>query len=208
MAALGRAVACCLSLLLHLPVAAQGSELLTEFVDTHDSGSLSFHQESFDEEGALLSESRGQLSFVRPDKFRLEYLEPFPQLILGDGEKIWYYDRDLGQATVHDFDNLSKHSALSLLTGGKIQKDFILTATPGRDSSHHWVHAVPVAQERTFEDIWIAFERGRGALSVMEIVDVFSNKMVLRFSAISDDVAPGVFRADFPADTVVLDGDG
>ncbi|MCK7498209.1 MAG: outer-membrane lipoprotein carrier protein LolA [Comamonadaceae bacterium] len=36
----------------------------------------------------------------RPGKFRWTYDKPYYQLIVGDGEKLWVYDKDLNQVTV------------------------------------------------------------------------------------------------------------
>ena len=194
------------ALALNTAAAAQGIELLSEFIDGHDQGRVAFEQETFDEEGGLLSKTRGALSFIRPDRFRVEYYEPFPQLILGDGTKVWYYDRDLAQATVHEYRHLSGHSALSLLTGERIQQNFVLTSAPGKDDGYHWVHAVPVAEDRSFEEIWIAFDRGSGVLSRMEIADVFSNRLVLTFSEIEKEADEDSFVADFPVGTAIVEG--
>ena len=39
--------------------------------------------------------STGQFSFMRPTRFRFDYLKPFPQVIVADGQTLWLYDADL-----------------------------------------------------------------------------------------------------------------
>jgi outer membrane lipoprotein carrier protein len=46
--------------------------------------------------------STGEFVCDRPNRFRFEYLRPFPQLIVADGQRVWLYDPDLQQATVRD----------------------------------------------------------------------------------------------------------
>ena len=44
------------------------------------------------------------MQFERPGKFRWVYEKPYEQLIVGDGARIWFYDRDLNQVTVRKLD--------------------------------------------------------------------------------------------------------
>jgi hypothetical protein len=53
---------------------------------------------------ALSRESTGTFAFQRPGKFRWEYLKPYEQLIVGDGEKLWVFDKDLSQVMVKKLD--------------------------------------------------------------------------------------------------------
>ena len=46
----------------------------------------------------------GTMQFSRPGKFRWEYDKPYEQLIVGDGGKLWIYDRDLNQVIVRKLD--------------------------------------------------------------------------------------------------------
>ena len=41
--------------------------------------------------------STGQFSFLRPTRFRFDYIKPFPQVIVADGQTLWLYDADLEQ---------------------------------------------------------------------------------------------------------------
>jgi len=47
-----------------------------------------------------LSQSSGNMAFVRPSQFRWETKKPMEQLLIADGKKIWMYDVDLEQVTV------------------------------------------------------------------------------------------------------------
>lgn len=47
-----------------------------------------------------LSQSSGNMAFVRPSQFRWETKNPMEQLLIADGKKIWVYDVDLEQVTV------------------------------------------------------------------------------------------------------------
>lgn len=48
----------------------------------------------------VITQSSGNMAFVRPRQFRWETKEPMEQLLVADGKKIWMYDVDLEQVTV------------------------------------------------------------------------------------------------------------
>ena len=50
--------------------------------------------------GETLQRSTGRMHLQRPGMLRWEVDEPYPQLLLADGESLWTYDPDLEQATV------------------------------------------------------------------------------------------------------------
>jgi len=64
--------------------------------DPHARGQ--FEQKIFDRNLKLLQESRGELAFSRPGKFRWNYVKPYAQLIVGDGSRVWIYDEDLSRS--------------------------------------------------------------------------------------------------------------
>ncbi len=187
---------------------ADGVRLLEEFVESHDKGNVAFLQESFDENGEMLASTSGELWFIRPDRFRLEYFAPEEQVIIGNGERIWHYDPLLRQVIVRPFDEQRSVGALSLLTGGAALKGYIITSAPAKDGVHVVVHAIPLDREQTFEDVWIAFERDSGVLSHMEIRDVFANTLVLDFLEIRELGSEQVFEVEFPEGTSIFEDDG
>ena len=94
--------------LLSAGVAAQPDArvLLDEFARGLDSLTADFTQITIDGRDEVVEESTGRLYFRAPDLIRWDYLEPFPQEIVADGEKLWHYDealeqvnRELGTAT-------------------------------------------------------------------------------------------------------------
>ncbi len=72
-------------------------------------------------------ESTGTFSFQRPGKFRWVYETPYEQLIVGDGEKLWVYDRDLNQVIVRKLDRRLGSTPAALLAGDSaLEKNFDL----------------------------------------------------------------------------------
>src|ERR1700678_3219678 len=79
---------------------AAANDRLKEFVQATHSGRVSFEQVVTAKNGKAPAQSSGNFAFSRPGKFRWVYNKPYEQVIVGDGEKLWFYDKDLNQVTV------------------------------------------------------------------------------------------------------------
>lgn len=79
---------------------ADARAMLEAFAANLDSLSSEFEQITVNTNGEVVEQSRGRMAFQAPNLIRWDYLEPFPQLIVGDGERLWHYDESLEQVTV------------------------------------------------------------------------------------------------------------
>ena len=139
-------------------------------------------------------ESTGTFSFQRPGKFRWAYEKPFEQLIVGDGERLWIYDRDLNQVIVRKLDRaLGSTPAALLAGGGALEANFELTdgGQPGRP---RYVEAKPRTPDTGFERVRIGF--ANNLPRAMELRDTLGNVTTLRFEAFERNTAldAGQFR--------------
>ena len=97
------------------------------------------------------------MEFSRPGKFRWEYAKPYEQTIVGDGTRLWIYDKDLNQVTVRKLDRALGASPAALLAGSnEIEKSYALKSRR-RDGGLDWLEAVPRAQDTAFERIRLGF---------------------------------------------------
>src|SRR5688500_17876451 len=96
-----------LFLLLCLSSAVQAAaiERFKSFVRGTQSARADFEQKVWDRGGKLTQEAKGSFVFQRPGLFRWVYAKPVDQLIVGDGQRVWIYDRDLNQVTVRKLSN-------------------------------------------------------------------------------------------------------
>ena len=76
-----------------------------------------FSQVLLDKNAKIIQEASGTMQFERPGKFRWHYEKPYEQLIIGDGETVWFYDIDLNQVTVRKLDIAIGSSPAALLAG-------------------------------------------------------------------------------------------
>ena len=144
------------------------------------------------------------MQFVRPGKFRWEYDKPYEQTIVGDGAKLWIYDKDLNQVTVRKLDAALGSSPAALLAGSnEIEKAYDITIWVRRTV---WIgcEAIPKSKDTTFERIKLGF--GRGGLEAMELRDQFGQSTVIKFASVERNprISPDVFRFTPPKGADVI----
>jgi outer membrane lipoprotein carrier protein len=139
-------------------------------------------------------ESSGTFAFQRPGKFRWLYEKPYEQLIVGDGETLWVYDRDLNQVIVRKLDVALGSTPAALLAGDSaLEKNFELTDA-GRSNGLDYVDAKPRSPDTGFARVKIGLS---GNLPrAMELTDTFGNVTLLTFSGFERNPAldPELFR--------------
>ena len=194
-------------LLLLAPVVALGAstvEDLKALLQQTTTARAHFAQIVRDRDLKTLQQVTGTMQFARPGRFRWEYDKPFEQLIVGDGTRVWLYDKDLNQVTVRRFDRALGSSPAALLAGSnEIEKDYALKGLPSRDGLD-WLEAVPRTRDTAFERINLGF--GRSGLEAMELRDQFGQITVIRFSTIERNarLAPEAFRFTPPKGADVI----
>lgn len=130
--------------------------------------------------------STGQFSFIRPTRFRFDYVKPFPQVIVADGQTLWLYDTDLEQVTARkQAQTLSSTPAALVATAvdlAALQKEFKLEAQADADGLQ-WVQATPKNRESTIQSVRLGLrpEGSQVSLAKLEIFDAMGQRSVLSF---------------------------
>ena len=102
-------------------------------------------------------------------------------MIVGDGERLWIYDKDLNQVIVRKLDRaLGSTPAALLAGGGALETNFELTDGGSRDGLEY-VEAKPRTADTGFERVRIGL--AGNAPRAMELRDTFGNVTTLRFGA-------------------------
>jgi outer membrane lipoprotein carrier protein len=130
--------------------------------------------------------STGQFSFVRPTRFRFDYIKPFPQVIVADGQTLWLYDTDLEQVTARKQSQALGSTPAALVATavdlGSLQKEFNLEAQADTDGLQ-WVQASPKNRESTIQSVRMGLrvEGAQVSLAKLEILDAMGQRSVLSF---------------------------
>jgi outer membrane lipoprotein carrier protein len=171
-----------LLLALIVPCLAWGAstEALRAFLTQTTTAKGRFAQMVLDKNLKKLQESTGTMQFSRPGKFRWEYDKPYEQTIVGDGVKLWVYDKDLNQVTERKLDRALGASPAALLAGSnEIDKSYNLTNI-GNQEGLDWLEAVPKTKDTAFERIRLGFSKA--GLDAMELRDQFGQVTVIKFA--------------------------
>jgi outer membrane lipoprotein carrier protein len=164
-----------------MAASATGVEQLHAFVAGAKSGKAAFTQRVAGKGRSGVQESSGTFTFQRPGKFRWAYEKPYEQLIVGDGGKLWIYDRDLNQVIVRKLDLALGSSPAALLAGDNaLEKNFDVSDA-GRGDGLELIEAKPRSAESGFERVRIGFKDNLPR--VMELTDTFGNVTTLVFGA-------------------------
>lgn len=169
-----------------LPARADAVDALREFVRQTRSGSADFTQVVTPADGTRAKTSSGRFEFARPDRFRFDYVKPYPQVIVSDGRTLWMHDPDLNQVTVRRVDKALGATPAALLAGEDLARDFTLAAQPDRDGMA-WVRATPKAADSGFQ--WMAVGFKGNDLAAVEILDRFGQRTLLTLQGLQANPA-------------------
>ncbi len=191
---------------LFVPCVALGAttESLKAFLTQTTTAKGRFAQMVLDKNLKMLQQSTGTLQFSRPGKFRWEYDKPYEQVIVGDGVKLWVYDKDLNQVTERKLDRALGASPAALLAGSnEIDKSYTLNNI-GTQEGLDWLEAIPKTKDTSFERIRLGF--GKTGLDAMELRDQFGQVTVIKFADMerNSKLAPGAFTFTPPKGADVI----
>jgi outer membrane lipoprotein carrier protein len=160
--------------------AASATEALKNFLGQTQTLRARFAQMVLDKNLKPLQQAQGVMQFSRPGKFRWDYQKPYEQVIVGDGSRLWIYDKDLNQVTVRKLDRALGATPAALLAGSnELERDFNLKNL-GPEKGLDWLEAVPKNRDTVFERIRMGF--GKTGLEAMELRDQFGQVTVITFA--------------------------
>jgi outer membrane lipoprotein carrier protein len=191
---------CCL---LAFPTYAGSIEKLQAFIGDTRSAKADFVQTQLDKKGKKISSTSGKLSFSRPGRFRWEYEKPYEQVIVGDGVKLWVYDKDLNQVTVKKLDGALGSSPAALLAGSNEIEDHYQLNAKGVKGGLDWLEAFP-REESMFQKVRMGFNGN--TLEMMELYDHLGQVTSIRFAKVekNPNLANNIFTFKPPAGADVI----
>jgi outer membrane lipoprotein carrier protein len=172
--------------------AAQRLNVLMEDLHTLQAA---FVQTVIDERKRVIEEGRGTVSLQRPGRFRWDYVEPVPQLIIANGDRVWIYDSELAQVVVRPLDKtVGNTPALLLSSDHPLWEDFKVVALGARENLD-WFELRPHSRDASFTSVRLGF--GATGLQVMALHDNFGQTTRLRFTGVVTNKALDPLLFDF-----------
>ena len=166
---------------------ANGLDDFLAFNAATKSATAHFEQMVQERTGKVVERASGTFSFARPGKFRWTYEKPHPQVLVGDGHKLWIHDPDLNQVTVKHVDAAISSTPAALLAGRDDITALFTLRDAGSADGLEWVEAMPKAQDTGFERVRLGLS-GK-SLAAMELYDQLGGRTMLRFSEMKANVA-------------------
>lgn len=158
-------------------------EALKAFLNSTPRLKGDFTQTVYDKNQRVVQKSSGWFAISRPGKFRWVVQQPFDQLIVGDGERVWLFDPDLNQVTVRKMGTALGSSPAALLAGeGTLEQQFTLRDSGDKDGLN-WVDASPKSQDAGFSKVQLGLEKG--AVVAMKLFDNFGQTTYLTFTKLT-----------------------
>ena len=164
-----------------MPAAAgDGRKALDAYLADFKTLQANFEQTLTNEKGKRVETSQGVVYLQRPGKFHWDYQKPYEQEIVGDGDKVWIYDKDLEQVTVKPMSKvIGSAPAVILGSDTKIDDKYVVNELGNKDGID-WVALVPKESGNEYAGIRLGFEKA--ALRRMELSDNFGQITALTFS--------------------------
>lgn len=160
--------------------AQAGQQRVESFLQGLDGLQAQFKQVLTDRNGQTVDEASGTLAISRPDRFRWDYRQPYSQVIVADGSRIWIYDSDLEQVTVRKLDETLSATPAMLLSGRSSLADNFNVTQVSREGAVDWVKMEPKRDDTDFRWVRLGFEGP--LLKYMQLADKLGQTTSLEFS--------------------------
>ena len=177
---------------------------LTDYLNNLHTFQADFTQLVFAANNQPKQKSKGLIVVKNPNKFYLEYNEPYKLIYVADGKKLWSYDEDLEQVVVKEQGNLLINTPAMLLGNPKdLTKSYKIEKT-GVVEGLLWFELTPKTEDSNFETVGFAFDDDK--LVAMEMRDNFGQTTRLNFQNVikNPTVATNRFKFTPPKDVDVI----
>lgn len=179
-------------------LAGTGPQQLQEFLASNQTLQARFSQSVLDQEKQQAAQAHGIIYIQRPGRLRWDYLEPYVQHIVADGNQVWHYDPELEQASTQMQSRaFSGTPALLLSSDEPVEKHFEVIDI-GASQGFEWVELIPRDQDSQFVRILLAFAENE--LQRLEMADKFGQVTRFQFYDIihNPELGKDLFTLELP----------
>ncbi|MBZ9538604.1 outer membrane lipoprotein chaperone LolA [Modicisalibacter tunisiensis] len=195
-------------LLLLAPLAAsadsQAADRLAALLEPLDSYAADFDQKILDSSGNRLQEAKGRMWLSRPGKFRWEVEDPYRQVVVSDGDKVYLYDPDLEQVTVQPLDTRVTHTPALLLSGSSDALTKNYRVSRQQQGTAETFTLIPQTPDTLFESLKMIFYSER--LGGLKMTDSTGQRTAIEFrdATMNQAIDDSRFVFEIPEGTDVI----
>lgn len=211
-----------------LSVHASGLEALDQFIQSTQNGRADFVQtvtspSSSNARGDVANAkpsktklSHGTFEFLRPNRFKFVYTQPFAQTLVADGQTLWLWDVDLNQVTSRKLASVMAGSPAAIFASAPnlqaLQAQFDLQSAPSKAPDDlQWVLATSKKNQQEsglLQSVKVGFRKTASGveIAVLEMVDSFGQTSRITFDKVQINIklTPSDFSFKPPAGADVL----
>ncbi|SFC05153.1 outer membrane lipoprotein carrier protein [Marinospirillum celere] len=142
-------------------LADQAEQQLQAYLAEIRSLEAGFEQQLLDARGQRMQKTEGEMRLLKPGRFYWETRNPFPEVLVSDGESLWLYDPDLEQVTIQKLDQRMAYTPALILSGetATLSDDFEITRR--QESQQEIFTLTPLAGDSLFEQMELYFRDGQ-----------------------------------------------
>lgn len=186
---------------------ADDAPQLAELLDGMTTLSVEFEQTVTNRFGDVLQAATGRMHLKRPMRLRWELDEPYPQLVVTNGERLWVYDPDLEQVTVQPLAEALTGSPAVFLTGtvADLRRNFTVVATEAPEAGGSRFELTPVDPNAVYGELALTFAAD-GSLVGIDIADHLEQltRVALTAHDASRVLEPDLFEFTVPTGVDVI----
>lgn len=185
-----------------------GGGSLARLLDSMSSFRADFEQVVNSAVGEVLQTSTGTMHLELPGRLRWEVDDPYPQLVVGDGEYVWIYDPDLEQVTVQPFaETIEGTPAMVLADSATLERNFrVRTERPAQGDGRRFVLSPrnPDASS-LFRTVILSFAEN-GVLAEIHVVDHLeqATRISFRDAELNPVLESDLFKFELPEGVDVI----
>ncbi|NNJ93463.1 MAG: outer membrane lipoprotein chaperone LolA [Halobacteria archaeon] len=149
---------------------------LADFFQGLETLSADFSQQVVDGNNREIQSATGRMWIRRPGMFRWDYMEPYQQQLVADGERLWSYDKDLEQVTVQAASEVLTATPAMLLSGERPLEDVFEI----HEVATQHILLTPKNNDSNVTELRLQFNDG--GLQRIAAADTFGNTTVFTFT--------------------------
>ena len=168
-----------------------------DFIKKMHSFSTFFIQNTYDENGLLVTTSKGSLVYKKRSKYILEYKTPNKIKFISDGQLITIYDQDLEQAIIRSTKNDTNNNIVDIFTNERLIKDkFELKIFFKNNESH--INFAPIDKDIKNKAFLLVVKDNM--IKSITFVNDFDQSVIMNFNdfKINVSILDSQFKIDIP----------
>jgi outer membrane lipoprotein carrier protein len=157
---------------------ASALDVLMQRLNSLQTVRADFVQTVIDGRGQIIQQTSGQMILQRPGRFRWQVKQPSRQLLVADGQHIWFYDIDLQQIMIQKQKTMGANSPAALLSDST--KNLANQFEVKQLANGQGFQLFPKDKDALFHSITLVFQVNQ--LREMRLFDKLGQQTVVDFS--------------------------